>query len=545
LTYSIDQLGQNTPIIENNTYGIKIMNDHISSLQVKILLILLDQKEAISANSLANTLDSKASTVRYNLSYIKELVQKFGGTLSARPKVGYLLEISPSDAKRLHEKLHSSEFQFQYSDTDRLELILFELLVSTKPLTLSGLVSTIGASKATLIQDLDKAEKWLQEHRLALHRQTRTGTQVVGEEIDLRHALVSLILEILTENDLLNICRWGMIHKNTEQPVDKQVQKYIISHIASWGLPDAWWLINRILDRLSYRPSDNRYLFLVLYWTVMLQRFQQGFILNLSETILAAIQKSDEYKAVLVGAAELIHTRGLHIPPTELAHFSAEIQTSPREPYTQLREISDDIQDQKATQLTQYFVESVTAQTGFAMNDPVIFRRLCKHLGRTITRLGYNLPIDNPFTNDVAKNYPEMWQAVCKAAESREGDTKEFSQEEIAYIAMYFILAQELEKKSLPKRVSRVIVACPSGGISIWMLVSRLQKEFPEVEIMAAISLRDLSQQDKSQADLIITTAHHVVDKELPVISVSPLLTEEDITLLKNRLANPKRKSSC
>lgn len=514
------------------------MNDHISSLQAKILLILLNQKEPISANSLADTLNSKASTVRYNLSYIKKLVQKFGGTLSARTKVGYLLEISPDDAKRLQEKLHSEEFQFHYSNTDRLELVLFELLVSPPPLTLSKLASKVKTSRATLTQDLNKAENWLQEHRLTLHRQTRTGTQVIGEEVDLRHALVFLLSEILSENDLLNICQWGMIHKITAQPVDEQVKKYIISQISAWGLPDAWWLVNRILNRLSYRPSDNRYLFLVLYWAVMLQRFHQGFTLNLSETILAAIQESDEYKAVLAGATELIHTRGLHIPPAELAHFSAEIQTSPRGPYNQLREISDDIQDQKATQLTRYFVESVTAQTGFAMNQPVIFNRLCKHLGRTLTRIGYNIPIDNPFTKDVALNYPEMWQAVCKAAESREGDTKQFSQEEIAYIAMYFILAQELEKKSLPRKAGRVIVVCPSGGISIWMLVTRLQKEFPEVEILAAISLRDLSQQDKSQADLIITTAHHVADKQLPVITVSPFLTEEDITLLKNHLAS-------
>ncbi len=515
------------------------MNEYISSLQAKVLLVLLEQQEeAISASSLAKIVDSKASTVRYNLAYIKKLVQSFGGTLSARPRVGYTLAISAENAKHLHEKLHSTEFQFQYSDKDRQELILFLLLVSDAPLTLSRLVSIIGVSKATLIQDLDEAEKWLQVHQLSLNRQTRTGTQIVGEEVNLRHALVFLLLEVFSENALLDICRWGMIHKYAAQSIDKQVQKKIVADIATWELPDAWWVVNRVLERLAYRPSDKRFLFLVLYWAVMLQRYGRGFVLNLPDTILAAIQECDEYKAVLSGASELVHTRGLHIPPSELAHFSAEIQTSPRGPYNQLREVSGGVQDQRAIELAQYFVESVAEQTGFRMADSVIFGRLCKHLGRTFTRLDYNLPIANPFTKEVIKNYPEMWQAVSDAIENQGSGLEKLSQEEISFIVMYFVLAQELNKKTLPKKISRVIIACPSGGVSIWMLVSRFQAEFPDVEIVASISLRELPQQDKSQADLIITTAHNVVDKELPVITVSPFLTEEEILLLKKHLHN-------
>jgi len=52
------------------------MRDHISSLQASILQILLDRDEPISANSIAEMLDSTASTIRYHLAYIKELVRK-------------------------------------------------------------------------------------------------------------------------------------------------------------------------------------------------------------------------------------------------------------------------------------------------------------------------------------------------------------------------------------------------------------------------------------------------------------------------------------
>ncbi|MBT7599998.1 MAG: transcription antiterminator [Anaerolineae bacterium] len=512
------------------------MNEHLSSLQAKILQILLEQEEAISANTLAEIVGSKASTVRYNLSHVKKLVEKFGGTLSARPRIGFRLAISAEDAKRLHEQLHSTEFQFHYSDKDRQYLILFLLLTSETPITLSMLVSEMGVSKTTIIQDLDEAEKWLQSYRISLSRQTHTGTQIFGEEVNLRRALVFLLLEVFSENELLDICRWGLIDKYTTQSIDKQVQKKIIAESASYQFSDAWWLVNRVLESLAYRPSDKRFLFLVVYWAVMLERYGRGFVLNLPDTILTAIQESDEYKALQAGASELVRTRGLHIPPSELAYFSAEIQTSSRGAYNQLQEIAGEAQDQRAIELSQYLVESVVSQTGFRMADSIIFGRLCKHLGRTFARLKYNLPIANPFTNDVIKNHPEMWQAVSTAIEKNEEISKRLSQEEIAFITMYFILAKELNRKVAPKKISKVIIACPSGGVSIWMLVSRFQAEFPDVEIVAAISLRELPLQDKSQADLIITTAYHVVDKELPVISVSPFLTEQEIELLKSHL---------
>jgi len=291
-----------------------------------------------------------------------------------------------------------------------------------------------------------------------------------------------------------------------------------------------------MLDKLSHRPSDKRYLFLVLYWAVMVQRIQQNLTLTLSDAILRAIQESAEYQAALAGAQELNQTCGLKIPTAELAHFSAEIQTSAHTPYEQLAEVAEDTQDEKATQIGEHLVSQVKEQVGFSMTDPVIFRRLCRHLGRTLTRLKYNLPSDSAFTSEVTQNHPQIWNAVSAALQQYSAETARFSQEEVTYLAMYFILAQELERKAAPKRIRRVIVACPAGGISIWMLVSRLQKEFPDVEIVAAISLRDLPQQDKSQADLIITTAHHVMDKDLPVITVSPFLNEQEILLLKAKL---------
>jgi len=512
------------------------MSNYISSLQAKVLLTLLEQNEPQTASTLAQRLGAKASTIRYHLLYVQQIVKKYGGELIARPKIGYILKITPEQAAELRAKLNSPDFQFHYDDADRQKIILFELLASPTALTISSLAESLGTSKTTLIQDMDEVENWLKKYHITLNRQARKGTHLSGEEVDIRRALVYLLQDTLHENDLLNICRWGMVRQTATGAAQEQAQNYFFAHINSWDLRGAWWVINRMLDKLSYRPSDQRYLFLVLYWAVMLQRIQQNFSLKLSDTIISAMQESAEYRAVVTAADELTRSYGISIPVTELAHFSAEIQTSARSAYNQLAEMTEESPDQKAVQIAEYLVEQIKKRMEFHMTDPVIFRRLVKHIGRTLARMKFNLSSDNAFTGEVIKNYPNMWNTLSDAIQHGCEETRQFGQEEIAYLSMYFILAQELERKATPRRSRRVIVACPAGGISIWMLVSRLQKEFPDVEIVAAISLRDLAQQDKSQADLIITTAHHVVDAQLPVITVSPFLNEQEILQLKARL---------
>jgi mannitol operon transcriptional antiterminator len=154
---------------------------------------------------------------------------------------------------------------------------------------------------------------------------------------------------------------------------------------------------------------------------------------------------------------------------------------------------------------------------------------MTRHISRTLLRLKLGLPIDNPFTNDIKHENPEMWQAVTDAINSLDSEYGEFSQDEVAYLTMYILLAQQLDKKPIQHKPTRVFVVCPTGGVSIWMLVSRLKTEFPDIQIVNSVSLRNLFQQDFKQVDAIITTARDIDVKDLPVVSVTPMLSEKDI----------------
>ena len=97
--------------------------------------------------------------------------------------------------------------------------------------------------------------------------------------------------------------------------------------------------------------------------------------------------------------------------------------------------------------------------------------------------------------------------------------------DEVCFITMY--LAGAMERARLhPRR--RALVVCPSGMATAWVLVSRIQAEFPELELVEVLSERGYEALSHDKFDLVITT---ITLKEInaPVVVVSPLLSASDV----------------
>ena len=75
--------------------------------------------------------------------------------------------------------------------------------------------------------------------------------------------------------------------------------------------------------------------------------------------------------------------------------------------------------------------------------------------------------------------------------------------DEVCFITMY--LAGAMERARLhPRR--RALVVCPSGMATAWVLVSRIQAEFPELELVEVLSESGYEALSHDKFDLVITT---------------------------------------
>ena len=98
-------------------------------------------------------------------------------------------------------------------------------------------------------------------------------------------------------------------------------------------------------------------------------------------------------------------------------------------------------------------------------------------------------------------------------------------EDEVGFITMYLSGAMERSRLA-PLR--RTLVVCPSGMATVWVLVSRIQAEFPQLELASVVAARGFEERASEDIDLVISTVP-LAPTDVPVVVVSPLLTPEDV----------------
>jgi transcriptional antiterminator len=415
--------------------------------------------------------------------------------------------------------------------------LLFELLTQDSHLTGRQLASRLGVSLATLARDLVSAEVWLEDHGLYLQRRPRLGTMVVGREEDWRHALVSLILDSGLESELLQVCLWAKRPFATDGYALVHPARYrMLREIDRWHLGDAWRYIRRIENGLGITIAESDHLSLSLYWAIMVNRYQKGHTIRLSENELKAQQFLPEYVAIEAVATLFEQETGVRLPAQEKAQLTIEVLTAAREPSSTPSQGSQSPLPAETLELARRIVDGISQRLGSDMDHPEVLYRLAEHLSRSLLRLRHGLPIRNPLTDDVQRGYPGIWSATQETLEALGKDLGQtLPREEVAFIVMYMGVAMELNRRLMRRRGPRVIVACPTGGVTAWMLLSRLRSEFPELDVAHVVSVLELHKVDLQDVDAIISTVQ-LHFRQVPVITISPLVTESEVNRVRQEL---------
>ncbi len=490
------------------------------------------------ADVIGKRLGISSGVVRYNITSINNWLKPHFGKIVSRPKVGYRLEIADASRSSLRDELGKTTVQPVYSTLDRRQLLSFDLLCSFDYQSSSKLAKKVLLSKATLTRELRKVEAWLNERQLYLQKRPRLGTKIVGRENDIRHALVLLMLEVVPESILMKLLQWGIREYLTQNAFLHPVQIHILERLQTWDLQETMRFVSRVEEDLSLQLGDSRFLYLVLYWAVSIFRIKGGQTVSMPEESVDTLLNQKEMKTLEMSMEHYTRESGLRLPKAEPVVFLLEVLSSPREMDQDAHSEWENtrLEDVQASELANRLVDQVAQSTGYRIQNRDILERMTQHLSKMLFRLKYNLPIENPFAPEVIRSYPEMWKATLEAVKTFNPDMGALSQEEVAYLTMYMILAKELDHEANVRVAPRVIVVCPAGGVSVWMLVSRLKTEMPELQVVANISLREMNRVDKSNVDAIITTARDIKDKDLPVIYVSPFLSEEDVATIQSQL---------
>ena len=168
---------------------------------------------------------------------------------------------------------------------------------------------------------------------------------------------------------------------------------------------------------------------------------------------------------------------------------------------------------------------------------PSVVKMLAKHLKLSISRIVHNIPLSNPLLEDIENNYFETMNIVRQTMTQHPLLNQIcFPSSEIGYITLFVEMAK-IEAGVSPKKKVRVVVVCPSGGITVGMLIIRIKNELNNIEVVDVLSLRDFNRKKlDSDIDAVITTSPSLMHKSVKVICVNPLLEKNDILKIKEQL---------
>ncbi len=491
-----------------------------------IVDLLVNNKESMTINSIAERLNVSNKTIRNDLIEVNKFIQQAGLVMIKKPGVGIKIEGQEDKVLKLMNEIQSSLNKFQdFSPEARKNYILKRLFMSYKSLTMQELGDELYVSRVTIYKDLNDVEKWLSNYNLALLKKPNYGIEVVGAEEDWRNAISSLIVYDKAEDELKELLYVDYGGKIDYKTITKLKELINLDYS----------LIEKIVleaeKELGIRFSDEAYLSLVMHIAISIKRLRGEKNIQLSQETISNLQLKNEYPIAKEIAIKIGEAFQVELPESEVGYILLHILgTKMQEKTSSEMDLNLEFQadNQQAVIMSREIISIAERVLNIKLSEDIqLLNGLILHLRPTINRLKYGLTLRNPIINEIKESYPEMFGVAWMTSVVFEKYLGiKIQEEEIGYIALHIGASVERNRNLI-----RVLVVCASGIGTSQLLAARLRKGFRQLEIMDIISFIALEEKPLVDIDIIISTVPIKANK--PVLNISPILTQNDIKRLE------------
>lgn len=505
---------------------------YVTARERQILQRLLSEKNAVTVRELAAAVQVSERTVHRDLNHVESILSAFGLSLERKTGIGIRIRGAPEKRKQL-ELFLLNEPPREFTPDERQTILLCSLLAQEEAVKLVALADELNVTVATVSHDLTKVEQWLASFSLSLVRKRGYGVKVVGPEAAKRRAMSRLIMENLSEADLLVLLR-DQIRRKSAGPV-RTVSERLLGYVGKDKLAVAEKAVEEIRTQLPYDLTDSAYIGLVVHLALALERLQKGEKIVMDAASLAALQDTREYRIAAQIIDRLRKALDLEVPEAEIGYIAMHLKGA------KLRErIGWELEEDNflLAARTRRLIDYVSERTRVDLHrDSSLFRGLITHLQPAIYRIHKELRMDNPLLEDIKRDYGDLFELIRAGVERAFPETP-FPEEEIGYLVLHF--ASSLEQRSEPKDI-RVLIICASGIGTSKMLAAKVKKGLREVQRLHYASVFDLEKIDLDQYDVIISTIS-LEGFGREYILVHPMLTEDDVQRIREAVRKRRAK---
>ncbi|MDT2758889.1 BglG family transcription antiterminator [Enterococcus xiangfangensis] len=478
-----------------------------------LLLLLAKRHDYVTSEELAEHLGTSQKTI-YRL--IKKINETHGeGLIQSEKGRGYKLNYE----KYISQTNFQPSQRSQYSPQERRNRVMEELLLSSpNAKNVYDLFEEYYVGESVIFGDEQIIAEYLQRYELKLERKQRT-LAVLGKEASIRRAISDLIqmhniveIDDLKNNPELNFNNYDvlfildqikLIEKQLGMTIPYPYNINIFSHL--------YILISR-LRKVQQLPSEER----ELLSKSEQERLQQDT--TLYQVSKAAIQNVEQYLQRELPESEIYYLYQYLTSSRMQGSLSKVTKFSP-----------------KVAEITNVYLDGMSQRLNIPIKGDSIFLDLANHIKPMINRLNNGIHVKNSLLDQIKMTYEVIFTDVTHVSDevSQRFDLPKISEDENGFISLYF--ARIIETNQLP---IRTVIMCTTGVGTSELLRVKVEKKFPELEIVDVIASRDAKRfmERYPGIDLILTTVSVSEAIQVPSLLVSAMFTKDDQNRLQKKI---------
>lgn len=518
----------------------------LSSRVKKILKFILSSRTYITIKDIADEILVSRRTILREMDDVYEWLQKKQVVIHKMANKGFMVDIKESERLLLLESLNNELEDYLYTKDERRVFIVSELLLNKEPSKLFYFADMLNVSEATISHDLDGVEDWLKKYEIQLERRQGMGVFINGKERSIRKALITIIYDNLDEeqvqklmNNYINVLP-GRIKQ------ESNIKKKLLDLIDQDTIASIQNAIDNSEMEMGFKFAESSYTALAVHLALAIKRIEKGEKISIPTEIFESYKMYDEFHIAANLIDSLRSVLNIDIPEEEIGYVTMHLKGAKYKSgltdtsVLKFNEII--ISNYKLTSIIYQMIKIAEEETGYSLskNDSLLIG-MVDHLRPAINRIQMNLDIRNPLLDVIKEKYPLIYQTSEKCAKILESQLNlSMPESEIGYIAMHLGSAIErIKNNNYLKDVKyRIVVTCTSGIGTSKMLAERIKHEFQNIDIIDVFSSTSVTDEwiYKQKIDLIVSTVYFDNSK-VPVVVVNPLLLENDIDKLKQKLS--------
>lgn len=507
----------------------------LSAREYQILHFLLERRDFVPVKEMASQMNWSEKTIYRELNALEHSLNRRGIHLERKPGTGIALALTQEQTMELRSTQLMSGKKMVSSlsvEARRIKILTNLLYDSPEETSINKLSEQYFIGKASIVNDLKAIEERIAPFQLRLEK-SQLGTRLIGSEIDIRKAMASLIHELVNEDQ-----KQEEEHaQEHEARIDGNTLGELVRHFGSDPVEGIRCILEETEQQLGYTIGDPYYINLLTHLLICIRRLKNGKALRLADGVSEhPVTDPSVYAIAKNMAARISEQCELELPGEEI-YFIYQYLISSGMSLPSLNLELSGLMDKACAQsqaMVRELIQTVSVMIHRDLTtDEQLYKGLIIHFKPMLNRLKYNIAIHNPLLEDIRREYAEIFTLVSLGmlpiAEA--SGLNSFSDDEISYLVLYF--QASIEKNSKKKKV---VLVCSTGIGTSHLLKSRINRSFPEWEVVDVISASWFKQmEDWADIDLIISTVK-LEHQNLPVVYVSALLNDTDVSQIKAKL---------